>query len=76
MALKHEATIAELKAENTALRAIVAKVECVYGYRDPESGACKLGYPGCACADDIAALTFDCDGAVERIKARQWDVIK
>jgi hypothetical protein len=43
----------QLKKENTALRAIVVKHECPYGHRLPD-GVCKLGYPGCACADDAA----------------------
>jgi hypothetical protein len=31
----------------------VVKHECPYGHRLPD-GVCKLGYPGCACADDAA----------------------
>lgn len=44
--------IAQLQKENDYLRAIVARKECAYGHRLP-NGICKLGYPGCACADDI-----------------------
>lgn len=44
-----------LKDENTALRAYSAKFGCAYGMKGPHG--CSLGYPGCACADDI--LVFD-----------------
>lgn len=43
----------QLERENTALRAMVVKHECPYGHRLPD-GVCKLGYPGCSCADDAA----------------------
>lgn len=46
----------QLKDENTTLRAISSKHGCVYGMQS-ESGGCQLGYPGCACADDL--LIFD-----------------
>jgi hypothetical protein len=45
-----------LERENTHLRGIVATSNvCVYGHRLPD-GICSLGYPGCACEDDIVAL--------------------
>jgi hypothetical protein len=40
-----------IKDENTALRAIAVKVQCVYGMT--KDGVCQLGFPGCACADDV-----------------------
>lgn len=42
--------------ENTTLRALVATRKCVYGHNQKGEG-CELGYPGCACADDL--LVFD-----------------
>jgi hypothetical protein len=47
--------IGRLRRENTHLRAMVGKVECPYGHRLP-TGFCALGYPGCACEDDLVAL--------------------
>jgi phosphoglycolate phosphatase-like HAD superfamily hydrolase len=66
-------TLLDVQKENTALRALVAKQQCVYGYS--KNGVCKLGYPGCACADDIAALAMDSDGAVARMKKRYEEQI-
>lgn len=42
------------RKENDALRAMQVGVKCAYGYR-MENGACQLGYPGCACMDDLCA---------------------
>jgi hypothetical protein len=42
----------ELGKENSALRVMVVKHECPYGHRNKD-GVCNLGYPGCACADDV-----------------------
>lgn len=42
----------QLETENAALRALLAQHTCVYGYRS-DAGVCALGYPGCACADDL-----------------------
>jgi hypothetical protein len=48
--------VARLERENTHLRGIVAAGPvCAYGHRLPD-GICNLGYPGCACEDDLAAL--------------------
>ena len=47
--------LAELKKENTYLRAFHAKQACAYGHN--KDGVCQLGYPGCVCADDM--LVFD-----------------
>lgn len=44
-----------LERENAHLRAIAQNVLCVYGHR--KEGSCELGYPGCACMDDLIALT-------------------
>lgn len=44
-----------LRIENTILRVLAAKTQCLYGHRDA-SGVCSRGYPGCACADDLVAL--------------------
>lgn len=41
----------EVKMENSCLRALAAKHGCVYGHQ--KDGVCSLGYPGCACADDL-----------------------
>src|SRR4051812_1922659 len=41
--------------ENAHLRVVAQNVQCPYGHRTP-SGACVLGYPGCACMDDLMAL--------------------
>ena len=68
-----EADVTKLSKENTALRALVAKHTCVYGHN--KDGVCELGYPGCACADDIAVIASDCDGSVERMKKRYEDRI-
>lgn len=43
-----------LRKENDALRALAAVRGCVYGYQNP-AGVCSLGYPGCACMDDLVA---------------------
>jgi hypothetical protein len=45
-----------LERENTHLRGIVAtSTTCAYGHRLPD-GICALGYPGCACEDDLVAM--------------------
>ena len=44
-----------LERENAHLRLIHARFGCPYGHGDPVRG-CSLGYPGCACADDIMAM--------------------
>lgn len=44
-----------LDAENTHLRVIHQRVGCPYGHVTA-SGGCVLGYPGCACMDDLLAL--------------------
>jgi len=44
--------------ENTILRAEVVKLGgCMYGYKKPgeHMNTCILGFPGCACADDLMA---------------------
>jgi hypothetical protein len=41
--------------ENAHLRVVAQNVACPYGWR-AQNGACTLGYPGCACMDDLAAL--------------------
>ena len=46
-----------IKDENTALRVIAQKVQCVYGMK--KDGHCQLGYPGCACADDIVVFDME-----------------
>ena len=38
--------------ENAHLRVVAQAVACPYGHRSA-SGACDLGYPGCACMDDL-----------------------
>lgn len=42
--------------ENAHLRVVAQKVECPYGHR-ADNGACMLGYPGCACMDDLICAT-------------------
>jgi hypothetical protein len=44
----------EAERENTALRAMQVGVKCAYGYKNAD-GVCALGYPGCACMDDLCA---------------------
>lgn len=46
--------VESLQKENDALRALIAKHECIYGHRNVK-GVCELGYPGCACMDDLVA---------------------
>jgi hypothetical protein len=41
--------------ENAHLRVVAQNVLCPYGHR-ASNGACVLGYPGCACMDDLMAL--------------------
>jgi hypothetical protein len=48
-----------LERENAHLRIMAASVRCPYGHRDV-SGSCELGYPGCACMDDLLALQSWC----------------
>lgn len=64
--------------ENAHLRVTVQKVGCPYGHRDPETGACVLGYPGCACMDDIMATAAwspeDEEKAAVRLGARVRDL--
>jgi hypothetical protein len=59
--------------ENAHLRVVAQKVECPYGHR-ASNGACILGYPGCACMDDLIVLTTfspaDERPAEERLKRR------
>jgi hypothetical protein len=42
--------------ENTHLRLKLQTAGCPYGHASPERG-CELGYPGCACMDDLMAMT-------------------
>lgn len=48
-----------LKQENAHLRVMAASVRCPYGHRSV-GGSCELGYPGCACMDDLLALQSWC----------------
>jgi hypothetical protein len=60
--------------ENAHLRVVAQNVACPYGHR-ASNGACVLGYPGCACADDIIAMAaFYGDG--EEVDALQRQVAK
>lgn len=52
-----KAEIERLDAENTILRGLAQKVECPHKQRGGD-GVCRMGYPGCACADDLMAM-FD-----------------
>lgn len=51
----HVDALSVLEKENTFLRVKAQAVGCPYG-NTHENGACKSGYPGCACADDLMAL--------------------
>lgn len=42
--------------ENAHLRVKVQQLGCPYGWAAP-NGGCLLGYPGCACMDDLICLT-------------------
>ena len=60
--------------ENAHLRVVAQNVQCPYGHRAP-SGGCMLGYPGCACMDDLMALlNFYPEGrelkAMDRLQAK------
>lgn len=48
----------QIKDENTALRVVAGKVQCVYGM-NREGKGCELGYPGCACADDFVIFDME-----------------
>lgn len=48
-----------LELENHHLRVMAASVRCPYGHR-AVGGSCELGYPGCACMDDLVALQAWC----------------
>lgn len=53
---KLAARLDELEAENTKLRAMLAKsnADCPYcGLPQAEMNQCALGFPGCARADDL-----------------------
>jgi hypothetical protein len=41
--------------ENAHLRVVAQQVRCPYNHRTA-SGACILGYPGCACMDDLIVV--------------------
>ena len=64
--------------ENVHLRVTAQKVGCPYGHRDQETGACVLGYPGCACMDDVMATAAWCpedeEKAAVRLGARVRDL--
>jgi len=59
--------------ENVHLRLIHQKGGCPYGHAS-ETGGCALGYPGCACMDDLMAMAAWCpedeDKAAVRIGRR------
>lgn len=64
----------QLRNENDTLRVLAARVECPYGHRTA-TGSCRLGYPGCACMDDLMVAVErypeDTEGAAnERLKRR------
>lgn len=48
-----------IERENTHLRVLAASVRCPYGHRTV-GATCDLGYPGCACMDDLLALQAWC----------------
>ena len=60
--------------ENAHLRVVAQNVLCPYGNR-ASNGACMLGYPGCACMDDLmAVLAFYPEGrdlkAMDRMRTK------
>jgi len=56
--------------ENAHLRVVAQQVKCPYGMR-ASNGACTLGYPGCACMDDVTHLmSFDPDTSETAYKRR------
>jgi hypothetical protein len=59
--------------ENAHLRVVAQGVDCPYGFR-AQNGGCLLGYPGCACMDDLIVCTafspYDQSTAQERLEAR------
>jgi len=48
--------LAVFDRENAHLRTVAQKVACPYGHR-ASNGGCMLGYPGCACMDDLYYAT-------------------
>ena len=53
-----------LEAENVILRGVLAENNiCVYGHIDKGEtiAQCKLGFPGCACADDLYEYKYKSD---------------
>jgi hypothetical protein len=63
----------EFGRENAHLRVVAQRVACPYGHR--HAGGCELGYPGCACMDDIIHITSyppetDRERYVERLERR------
>lgn len=59
----------KLERENTHLRIMAASVRCPYGHRTV-GGSCELGYPGCACMDDLMALTAWCPEDENKVAVR------
>jgi len=70
-----EKRIEVLNMENAHLRVIAQKIGCPYGHRN-ENGACKLGYPGCACMDDLLAMQAWCPEDEEKVAVRLGKRIK
>lgn len=68
-----EAKLDVFNRENAHLRVVAQAVDCPYGMR-ASSGGCLLGYPGCACMDDLIVCTafspYDLSTAQERLEKR------
>jgi hypothetical protein len=58
-----------MTAENAFLRVKAQKLGCPYN-NTHENGACKSGYPGCACADDLMAMQSLCPEDEEKAAVR------
>jgi hypothetical protein len=68
---ERDARIAELKAENDALRMIAAKVMPCHYCGVSEIARCPHGFPGCSLADDIVIGEMELAQALQSARAER-----